>query len=255
MTGKRWALLCGLAGVLLGTSVSTGKPQTGDPPGTTVYMATFRAWFAAADTNKDGILDKEELAHAFRGPYAKPYDYVPPRKEKPSKAEDMKKAEDTDNPEGAAWTDDKDGVNPDKDKDKEKTDDREKSSKNSTEKDKASKAKPEKKPDYSRYADYKFLVQLDSDNDEQISREEYLHWARDLAVQLKQQADAQQKALELQARLQRDANRIKPADRRRVENDLRRERERMERFQAEVNRLQRNFEQAQIKAEEARKRR
>jgi HEAT repeat protein len=32
-------------------------------------------WFAKWDTNKDGFLDKVELAHAMRGPKALPYDY------------------------------------------------------------------------------------------------------------------------------------------------------------------------------------
>jgi len=37
----------------------------------------LRAWFNATDTNKDGYLDKEELAIKMRGPMAKPYDYTP----------------------------------------------------------------------------------------------------------------------------------------------------------------------------------
>jgi hypothetical protein len=49
----------------------TKKP---DPPGTALYMARFRETFASWDRDKDGLLDKEELARAFRGPGAKPYD-------------------------------------------------------------------------------------------------------------------------------------------------------------------------------------
>jgi HEAT repeat protein len=40
-----------------------------------LIQSTFADWFLAADTNKDGFLDKEELARAMRGPAAKPYDY------------------------------------------------------------------------------------------------------------------------------------------------------------------------------------
>src|SRR5262245_5755757 len=97
MKSQYWTVLL----ILVGTSVSVGKPQTKDPPGTTIYMAPFRAWFAGADTNKDGVLDKEELAHAFRGPFAKPYDYVPPPKEKKVKDKDkpapMSHADEEDN--------------------------------------------------------------------------------------------------------------------------------------------------------------
>jgi hypothetical protein len=42
-----------------------------------VIQDQLRGWFKAADTNSDGFLDKQELAHAFRGPNAKPYDYNP----------------------------------------------------------------------------------------------------------------------------------------------------------------------------------
>jgi hypothetical protein len=244
MKVKHGALLL----ILFSTSVSLAKPQTKDPPGTTIYMAQFRAWFAAADTNKDGILDKEELAHAFRGPFAKPYDYVPPHRENKDKDKGKKKAAQM------PHADEEDnGEKDESGKEKVEKDKPDMDSKSQAEKDSTSKNKPARKPDYSRYADYNFLIQLDSDNDEQISREEFESWARDLSVQMKQQADAQQRALELQARLQRDAAKLKPADRRRVENDLRKERERMERFQAQVNRLQQNYLQAQRRAEETRK--
>jgi HEAT repeat protein len=35
------------------------------------------AWFVVIDINSDGFLDKQELAYAFRGPNARPYDYNP----------------------------------------------------------------------------------------------------------------------------------------------------------------------------------
>src|SRR5262249_23711411 len=48
-----------------------------DRAGTSVYMGQLRALFAAWDLNNDEYLDKEELAKAFRGAKAKPYDAEP----------------------------------------------------------------------------------------------------------------------------------------------------------------------------------
>lgn len=49
------------------------KPKA-DPAGTGLLMGQLRALFAAWDSNKNGFLEKEELARAFRGRDAKPYD-------------------------------------------------------------------------------------------------------------------------------------------------------------------------------------
>jgi hypothetical protein len=121
-----------------------------DPPGTTIYMDQFRALFDAWDENSDGFLDKDELAHAFRGDKAKPFD---------TPKADTKKDDST------------------------------------------SDSKDTKKPDYTKYADYNFLVALDQDNDQKVSRKEFLSWARNYAVALKQQADAQNKLSQLQTKL------------------------------------------------------
>ncbi len=56
-----------------GDDKASGKPKK-DYPGTTVIMGQFRELFAVWDLNKDGFLDKAELAKAFRGANAKPYD-------------------------------------------------------------------------------------------------------------------------------------------------------------------------------------
>ncbi len=56
-----------------GDDKASGKPKK-DPAGTSVIMGQFRELFATWDLNKDGFLDKVELAKAFRGAYAKSYD-------------------------------------------------------------------------------------------------------------------------------------------------------------------------------------
>jgi hypothetical protein len=134
----------------------TSDKEPPDPPGTTLTMNQFRLLFDSWDLNGDGYLDKSELAKAFRGPTARPFDYKPPGK--------------------------------DTKKDDPKPDD---SGKDST----------TKKPSYSKYPDYNFLIQLDQDNDEQISRREFMDWARDTSVQLKQQAELQKKLADLQLKL------------------------------------------------------
>ncbi len=215
MRQSLWTFALGVA--LMGQPVSAQAQETADPPGTAGIMARYRLWFAAADANKDGVLDKEELAKAFRGPSAKPFDYVAPPKETKDKPEEKDKA------------DKKEGTPAD-------------------EKDKPSeKDKPTRKPDYSRYPDYNFLIQLDANSDETISKGEFETWARELSVQIKTQLEAQQRLLELQTRLQRDPAKIKPNDKKKLEADLKREREQIAKLQQQMQKLQKNFTQAKPK--------
>jgi hypothetical protein len=97
-----------------------------DPPGTGLILGQLRTWFANWDINKDGYLTKDELAKAFRGPYARPFDA---------------------------------------------------NAKNNN-------AAKTVRPTYENYPDYQFLVQLDKNGDERVSREEFEAWARDYAAYL-----------------------------------------------------------------------
>jgi hypothetical protein len=180
-------LLAATLALLAGVAVSA-QPKTTvkDPPGTGIYMDQFRLLFDRWDLNGDGYLDKEELAKAFRGPNAKPYDYVAPSKDSSEKDK-------------SPGTTDPDKTDPAK-KDSESTKD----------------PKDAKKPDYSKYPDYVFLVALDVDKDEKISYDEFMHWAADYSIQLKQQADIARELLKAQADLQRYANKVNSADYRRA---------------------------------------
>ena len=197
MRSRTWlpaeCLAAGLA-LLLGAAVvaddgkDKGKKRPKDPKGTSLYMGQLRALFDAWDRNKDDYLDKEELAVAFRGAGARPYDY---KKESSEKDGDSEKDKET-----------------------------------------------KKAPAYSRYPDYNFLVQLDVNKDEKISRDEFMAWARDYAVQLKRQADEQKKLQDLQRRLAR----ARPTSRTygRLQAQLRRQRAAVQRMEREM----RAFEKA-----------
>jgi hypothetical protein len=144
------ALAFGLAVLITGREL-VAQPMVvqvqADPPGTIVILGQLRTWFAAWDANKDGFLTKDELAKAFRGPYAKPFD-----------AKIKGKA-------------DKNAEN----------------------------SRSTSRPYYENYPDYQFLVQLDKNGDEKISREEFETWARDYAVYLihLQEIDAYIRQLQL----------------------------------------------------------
>jgi Ca2+-binding EF-hand superfamily protein len=163
-------------------STATKKPT--DPPGTTKYMDQLRKLFDMWDLNSDNFLDKEELAKAFRGADAKPYDF--------------KKTKDSE----------KDAA-----------------------KDDSTDSKPAKKPDYKKYPDYNFLVQLDQDGDGQISRDEFMNWARDYAVQLKDQAAQEKKLLALQTKLQNASGK----EAKTLEKELKKEQAKIDKMDASMN--------------------
>jgi Ca2+-binding EF-hand superfamily protein len=162
---------------------STTPKSTADAPGTTVYMGQLRKLFDKWDLNSDGYLDKQELAKAFRGPEAKPYDF--------------NKAKDSDKDAAADVT--KEG---------------------------AEDVTTAKKPDSKKYPDHDFLVQLDQDNDGKISRDEFMSWARDYAVQLKDQAAQEKKLLSLETRLQSASARESKT----IERELKREQAKLDKL-------------------------
>jgi hypothetical protein len=202
------------------------KPKA-DPPGTSAIMAQLRARFAAWDKDKDGYLDKWELAQAFRNSKVAFDGTTKPKdddKDKPKDA-DKDKPKDTEK---------------DKDADKDKPKETDKDKPTGTEKDKdAEKGKDSSqsktKPDYSKYPDYQFLTQLDKDGDDRISKAEFEDWARDYAVQLKTQTDAQNRIAQAEARLN---GKLSQKERQQLERDLKHERDALNK----VNNQMKNFE-------------
>ena len=153
-----------------------------DPPGTTLYMDQLRALFAAWDLDGDNNLDKAELAKAFRGADAKPYEGKKP----PDAPADLKSAKKTD----------------------------------------------------SEYPDYDFLVQLDQDGDGQISRDEFMTWARDHAVQMKAQADEEAKLAAMEAKL---ANGTTSKELKALERELKKERQEYAKLQSQTDEADRRL--------------
>jgi hypothetical protein len=81
-----------LVSLLTSPTLADDPPKKPDPPGTGPYMTQLRAWFKAADLDSDGYLDKAELAKAFRGADAKPFDF----KKDADKKDDAKEKDSSD---------------------------------------------------------------------------------------------------------------------------------------------------------------
>jgi len=199
--------------LLLGVAASTAQtrkpPKTDvkDPPGTEVYMAQFRLLFDKLDLDKDNYLDKEELAKGFRGPSAKPYDYAAPK----SDTEKDKDKSTTEKPD------------PDK-KDSDSTRD-----------------KPADKADYSKYPDYSFLIQLDTDKDQKISYDEFMSWAREYSVQLREQAEVQQKLLQAQVNLSKYTNKPNGLEYKRYQSEYKHHQEQLQKIENKIKAYERHL--------------
>ncbi len=162
-----WALvvLLGLTALSRADDKTDAKTQP-DPPGTGPIMNTLRSWFDQHDLNSDGFLDKQELAKAFRGPDAKPFDAGdapkdPPKDPPPSESTSKNTPGDTTKP--------------------------------TTSK-------------YAKYIDYQYLTLVDTNQDGQVSRDEFNTWARGYAVQVKQLEELNAKLVKMQQQLARQAN-------------------------------------------------
>ena len=161
---------------------SPGAPATPSPakppapgPGTGPYMTFLKAWFEAADLDKDGYLDKAELAKAFRGPKA-----VPPADPAPPAATPAA-------PDATTPDDEPKAASPGA----------------AAAKTPATPARPARKRKPTQ--DVEFLAVLDTDKDDRVSRAEFDQWAPgyatyakqvdDLVKQINKQAAAQNKAM------------------------------------------------------------
>jgi Ca2+-binding EF-hand superfamily protein len=114
-----------------------------------------------------------------------------------------------------------------KDDDKDKNDDAKDKGKDTS----------QSKPDYDDYPDYQFLKLLDTDKDEKVSKDEFETWAREYAVELKQQDDQAKKVLAAEQRL---AAATTKAEIHQLQKELKAE-------QAAMNKLNKN-EKAYLKA-------
>jgi hypothetical protein len=82
-----WAKVTLATGLAIAGMVGPASRATAVAPTLTAVRGQLRLLFADWDLNGDGYLDKEELAKAFRGPSAKPFDSPKPAKKDGAGAE------------------------------------------------------------------------------------------------------------------------------------------------------------------------
>jgi hypothetical protein len=191
-------------------------------------MTQLRSLFSSWDLDKDGYLDKDELAKAFRGPNARAYDYKAPAKNDDTNGDRKDRLVTGTRVVGLMGSTQGCGpllsatavLAPKPDKDETALDNPKKSP---------------KQPDYSRYPDYQFLTQLDTDGDGKVSKSEFETWARGYAAQLKQVNDQAKRVARAEARL---SGKLNATQRQKVEGELRHEQEELRK----LNDQQRSFE-------------
>jgi hypothetical protein len=180
---SRTPLLFGTVLALALAPLPAAAVRAADVPSSTTIRGQLRLLFKTWDLNDDGYLDREELAKAFRGPKAKPYE-PPPR----DKSEDNK--------------------DPDKDKDKGEA------------KAPAGKGDKPDKPDYAKYPDYVFLIEVDENGDGKVSRKEFETWARAYSVEAHHHLLEEARALKDAGELQKGAAVRAGAEMKKAENQV-----------------------------------
>lgn len=175
----------GMAALLvlaLGTETGLGQAKKGDSKKNIAhYVKQLQNRFTSWDTNKDLILDTTELAKAFRGPDAKAYDKLKVEGSTPAAnpeaIENFLRTKPTRNSVAVAtvllarcpvnfavgeimtW-------------------------KRTTKTPEKSPTKPVALPDYTKFPDYQFLVLVDTNKDNKITKKEFDTWANSYAKTL-----------------------------------------------------------------------
>jgi hypothetical protein len=162
-----WRALAAITTCALLPFTATPRLAAGGKLNTAQYQQQLGDRFTSWDLNGDGFLDKEELAKAFRGKDARPYDEGNTRYKlmsvalvslpRPSMAVQLAVA------------------------------------------DRLGEAKAI--TDYSKYADFQFLIAADTNNDQQVSLPEFKAWAKGYAKSLAQRDQARTALQKAQAKM------------------------------------------------------